>query len=93
MSFADLLDPLPIVSAFVGCVLGLLYFAVLRHTLVMLVQGRSRYAVISLTVLRLGAGSGLFFLFARLGVPALLATLAGFLSARMLALSAESRSG
>jgi hypothetical protein len=93
MSFAPLLDPLPIVMAFAGCVFGLIHFAVLRHTLVMLAKRRSRPAVMALTLLRLGAAAAFFLLVATLGAFALLAGLVGFLSARMLALRAESRSG
>lgn len=91
MSFAALLDPMPILSALAGCVFGLIYFAVLRHTLVMLIRGRSKHAVPALSLLRLGAATIFFFLAARLGALALLAALGGFLSARLLALRAASR--
>jgi N-ATPase, AtpR subunit len=93
MSFAQLRDLLPVVTAFVGCVFGLIYFAVLRHMLAWLAQGRSRHAAMTLTVLRIGSATVFFFLVARLGPLALLAALGGFLSARVLALRAESRSG
>jgi len=93
MSFAQLLDPLPVVTAFAGCVFGLIHFAVLRHALVMFARRRSRPAVMALTLLRLGAATVFFLVVATLGASALLAALGGFLSARMLALRAESRSG
>jgi len=91
MSFAYLLDP--IVTAFAGCGFGLVYFAVLRHTLVMVARGRSGHAATMLTLLRLAAATAFFLLVARLGGLALLAALGGFLSARMLALRAERRAG
>jgi sugar phosphate permease len=93
MNFAQLLDSLPVVTAFAGCVFGLIYFAVLRHTLVMLTGRHSRRVVMALTLLRLGAATAFFLLVATLGAFALLAALVGFLSARTLALRAESRSG
>jgi hypothetical protein len=93
MSFARLLDLVPILSAFAGGAFGLIYFAVLRHTLVMLARGRSRHAVTALGLLRLGAAAAFFVLVATLGALPLLAALGGFLAARVLALRAESRTG
>jgi len=93
MSFAQLLDPVPIVSAIAGCALGLVYFALLRRTVGMLSHRRSGAAAMSLTLARVGAAAIFFLLVARLGALALLTALGGFLLARTLALRAGSRSG
>jgi N-ATPase, AtpR subunit len=93
MSFAHVLDPLLIVTALAGCVLGLGYFAVLRRTLLMWGRRSSRRAVLSLTLARLATGTVFFLLVARLGAPALLTALGGFLLARTLAIRVERRVG
>ena len=93
MNIARLLDPLSIVTAVAGCLFGLVYFAVLRHMLVLLAQGRSRHAALTLTLLRIGAATMFFSLVVRLGALALLAALGGFLAARVLVLRAQSRTG
>jgi N-ATPase, AtpR subunit len=91
MSVAHLLEPFPIVTALAGCVLGLGYFAVLRRSVLMLARRGSGRVVMSLTLARLGAATVFFLLVARLGAPALLTALGGFLAARTLAIRAERR--
>jgi hypothetical protein len=93
MSFARPLVLLPILTAFAGCVFGLVHFAVLRHSLVMPAPGRRRHGLIPLALLRLAIATVFFSLVARLGALALLVALGGFLSARALALRAASKSG
>jgi N-ATPase, AtpR subunit len=91
MSRAHLHTLLPIATAFAGCALGLLYFAILRHTVAVLSRGGGGGAATALTLGRLGLAVTFFLLVARLDALALLAALGGFLSARMLAVRAAHR--
>jgi hypothetical protein len=90
MRLAHLLNSPAVAMAFAGGAFGLVYFAVLRRTVVMLCRRRS-VAVMALTLGRSGAAIVFFALAARLDALALLTALGGFLSARLLALHAYRR--
>jgi N-ATPase, AtpR subunit len=92
MSFARPLALLPIVTALAGCAFGLVYFAILRRTVVMLSRER-RGLVMAFTLGRLGAAIVFFLLAARLDALALLTALGGFLSARVFTVRAERGTG
>ena len=72
--------------ALVGAAFGLVYFAVLDRTVVLLAAGRGWLGPAALTFGRIGAATILLSLIARLGAAPLLAAFLGFLAARAVAL-------
>lgn len=79
---------LALAMASAGFALGLVYFAALRRTVDGVAGGNGRLFLSALTLGRYGAAAILFTLAARLGAIPLLATLLGFLTARVVALRA-----
>lgn len=77
------------IAAFAGLAFGLLYFAVLRCSVLLLVDRRGWLGPLALTLGRIAAATLLLFLAARLGAVSLLAAFAGFLMARTIALRAR----
>ena len=75
-----------------GLVLGLLYFAALRRTSVLLAAGNDWTHPLLFTAARIGGAVVFLVLAAKLGAAPLLAAFAGFLVARMIALRFVRRS-
>ncbi len=86
--------PLPVLLAAIGLagfVFGLLYFAAVQRTAILFATGRGWLAPVALTAGRIAAAAAFLALAARIGAAALLATFAGFLLARVVALRAARR--
>lgn len=71
-----------VLFALAGLALGLVHFATLRWTVAAYLGGRRR--AIAWYVARLAGSAALLFVLARTGGPLVLATLAGFVLARVL---------
>ncbi len=69
-----------------GFVLGLAYFAALWRTVALLVGGSPWIAPVALTLGRIAGAVALLGVAVRFGAPDLLATFAGILAARLIAL-------
>jgi hypothetical protein len=78
-------------TAFAGAAFGLVYFAALDRTAVLLATGRGWLGPSILTLGRIAAATILLALIARLGAAPLLAAFLGFLAARAVALRAVRR--
>ena len=74
-----------------GFGLGLLYFEALRRTIRQIAAHHGRFLPVALTAGRIGAAVAVFAMAARTGAIALLATFAGFLLARTVALQRSRR--
>lgn len=72
--------------ALVGLAFGIGYFAVLRRNVALLAEHRGWLVASTLTLGRIGAATVLLAAVAQLGAAPLLATFAGFLLARSVAL-------
>jgi N-ATPase, AtpR subunit len=84
---------LAVTTAFAGFGFGLLYFAALERTVSLFVAGCGWLGPLAFTLGRI-ATVGIFLgLAAKLGAVSLLATFAGFLLARTVALHAATRAG
>lgn len=82
---------LALAMALAGAAFGLVYFAALDRTVVLLAAGRGWLGPAALTFGRIGAATILLALIARLGAAPLLAAFLGFLAARAVALRAVRR--
>jgi len=69
----------------VGLLLGIGYFALLHHSVRQFEAAAPAGKIVSLALLRISVAIGVFWALVQLGVWALLAGLAGFLIARLLA--------
>ena len=78
-------------AVLVGLVFGLVYFAAVLRTVQLYIKGRSRFAMIALTLGRIAVAIAFFSLAARLGALPLLSSFLGFLLARVLALRVARR--
>ena len=76
-------------GAIAGCVLGLLYFAVLRRAVGELIIHKRWQRAVGWSLARIGAGVTVLGVIARFGAIALLAALLGLLLARAYALRDE----
>jgi len=74
-----------------GLVFGLLYFAALKHSVMLFVGGKGWLGPIALTLGRIGAVVAFLCMAAKLGAAPLLAAFIGFLTAQALTLRAERR--
>lgn len=79
------LRPAVALLAAVGFLVGMAYFASLRHGAHLSVARRAWSAYMLLALARIAAATLFFAFVLRWGVPALLASFAGFLAARQLA--------
>lgn len=82
---------LAVTMTVLGIAFGLAYFAALRRTVARFATGGGWFVPVALTLGRIGLAVLLLGLAAKLGAVALLATFAGFLIARTLALRAGRR--
>lgn len=88
------IDPgLTILMALAGLAFGLVYFATLKRSVTLFVEGKSWLRLLALTLGRIGAAVAFLYVAAKLGAAPLLAAFIGFLMARALALRAERRAG
>lgn len=85
--------PLALMMACAGLAFGLVYFAALCRTSILLATGRGWTALLAFTVARIGAAVIFLALAAKLGAAPLLAAFAGFLAARAIAIRVVRRSG
>ncbi|MCZ4331153.1 ATP synthase subunit I [Castellaniella denitrificans] len=79
--------------ALAGLLFGLLYFAALKRSVALLVDGKGWFVPLALTLGRLGAAVVFLLIAAKLGAVPLLGGFAGFLMARALVLRAQRRRG
>ncbi|MGA9827260.1 MAG: ATP synthase subunit I [Rhodanobacteraceae bacterium] len=86
-----MISSLTALTGFAGFAFGLLHFAALKRTTVLLVSGQGWLGPLALTLGRIGATVIFLFLAVKLGAGPLLAAFAGFLLARALALRAGRR--
>ncbi len=91
MTHTALISSLTALTGFAGFAFGLLYFAALKRTTVLLASGRGWLGPLALTLGRIGATVIFLVLAVKLGAGPLLAAFAGFLLARALALHAGRR--
>jgi hypothetical protein len=82
---------LVLATASAGAAFGLVYFAALDRTVVLLAAGRGWLGPAALTFGRIAAATLFLALIARLGAAPLLAAFLGFLAARAVALCAARR--
>lgn len=78
-------------GALAALAFGLAYFHALGLSVSLLLQPGRRGLGVALTLARLAAAALLLYLAARIGVAALLGSLAGFLAARMIALRRQKK--
>ena len=84
--------PLGLAMAFAGIAVGLVYFAALRRTSVLLTTSSGWMAPLAFTAVRIGGVVVFFALAAKLGAAPLMVAFAGFLSARAIAIRLVRRS-
>ena len=84
---------LTVMTALAGLMFGLLYFATLKRSVTLLVDGKGWLGPVALTLGRIAAAVALLVVAAKLGAAPLLAAFIGFLLARALTLRAERRAG
>jgi len=82
---------LQLAMVFSGLLLGLAYFAALKHSVAQLLGGNGWLAPLALTLVRLSIAAGFLYAAVQLGAAPLLAGFAGFLVARALAVRAQRR--
>ena len=82
-----------IMMANAGCLFGWHYFAMLKRSVTLFVNGKGRRGLLALTLGRMGVAAAFLFVAAKLGFAPLLAAFTGFLLARALALHAARRTG
>jgi hypothetical protein len=80
-------------SLLAGFGVGLLYFELLRRTVIRFTARTGWLEPVALTATRMGTAVAVLVIAARMGVLALLLTLAGFLLARTVALDHARRAG
>jgi hypothetical protein len=85
--------PLVLGMAMSGIAFGLLYFAVLRWTAILLASDGGWTSPLVLTIARIGSAVLFLGLAAKLGIFALLAAFVGFLAARAVAVRVVRRAG
>ncbi len=78
--------PLSLAMAVAGIAFGLVYFAALRKTSVLLAIGSGWTVPLAFTASRIGGAIVFFALAAKLGAAPLIATFAGFFAARAVAI-------
>ena len=78
--------PLGLAMAVAGIAFGLVYFAALRRTSVLLATGSGWMAPLTFTASRIGGVIVFFALAAKLGAAPLVVAFAGFLAARAIAI-------
>ncbi len=82
-----------VATALAGLMFGLLYFAILKRSVALIVDDKGWFKPLALTLGRIAAVVVLLLPAAKLGAAPLLAAFIGFLLARVLALHAERRAG
>ena len=82
---------LAILTVAAGFFFGRAYFATLKRSVALLATGRNWAGPIALTLARIAAAGGVFFLAAKLGAVPLLTALLGFLLARAVAVRTARR--
>jgi hypothetical protein len=80
-----------VATAVAGLVFGSLYFAALRRSVALFVDGRRRLRPLAWTLGRMTGAAVFLFTAAKLGAAPLLAAFVGFLVARTLALREQRR--